>query len=59
EEAKLLLRESRSGISLIQQARKKQARYEDEYRNEQKSIEDEIKSQESDIAELKRRAVGS
>ncbi|MDR1621589.1 MAG: hypothetical protein LBS00_04360 [Synergistaceae bacterium] len=43
----------------IQQARKEQARHETEYCGEQKSIEDEIKGQESDIAELKRRAVGS
>jgi hypothetical protein len=45
--------------SPIKHAYKEQARYETEYRNEQKNIRDGIKAQENDIAELKRRAVGS
>jgi hypothetical protein len=52
-------RESEVNDSPVKQAYKEQARYETEYRNEQKSIQDGIKSQENDIAELKRRAVGS
>jgi hypothetical protein len=52
-------KESDMDDSGIKQAHKEQARHEMEYLNEQRSIEEGRKSQENDIAELKRRAVGS
>jgi hypothetical protein len=52
-------KESGMDDSAIKQAHKEQAGYEAEYRNEQRAIEDDKKSQENDIAELKRRAVGN
>jgi hypothetical protein len=52
-------KESGMDDSPIKQAQKDQERHETEYRSEQKSIKDEIKSQENDIAELRKRAVGN
>jgi hypothetical protein len=52
-------KESGMDDSGIKQAHKEQSRYEIEYRNEQKIIADEMKKQERDVAELRRRAVGN